>query len=89
MTKTILCWITCGVIIVHFYDWMSINFDPDPARPPIPDNKLHYKFSKLNKYGNDTSDCPKLPSQFVRVRITSPYHIIKKAGYFYVMINPR
>ena len=69
-----ILWIICGVIITHCYDWMSINFDPDLARHPIPESKMHYKFSKLNKYGNDSSGCPTLPSQFVRVSNTSPYN---------------
>ena len=89
MAKPIL-WIFCGVIITHYYDWMSSNFDPDLPRPPIPESMMHHKFSKLNKYGNDSSDCPTLPSQFVRVStIIMHLHTITHIGYMNIIIDPR
>ena len=70
-SKIILFMFSGLVIPSIVYEWMRVHLDSDPVRPPIPESKLKHHFLNLNKYGNDSSGCPVLPNQFIRV--SSPW----------------
>ena len=75
-TTKIVIWIVIGLVIPSIiYDWMRLNLDPDPARPPIPESELKHNFLNLNKYGNDTSGCPVMPNHFIRVSSPCYYEV--------------
>ena len=47
--------------------WMAYN-DAEPHFTPIPNSQLNVSYAALNKYGNDTSGCPKKPTDTITVR---------------------
>lgn len=46
--------------------WMAYN-DAEPPFTPIPESQLNVSYATLNKYGNDTSGCPKTPTDTITV----------------------
>ena len=46
--------------------WMAYN-DAEPHFTPIPSNQLNVSYATLNKYGNDTSGCPRKPTDTITI----------------------
>lgn len=62
-----LKWVGFWFLCCHsFLLWMAVN-DAEPWLPPVPETTFNVTFTNLNKFGNDTSGCPKSPDDSLRI----------------------